>query len=148
MTIREASESDIASLMTLERGAATAAHWTARQYETAISEKNPRRIVLIIEEDAGITGFLVARQIESDWEIENVAVASLARRRGLGSQLVREFLDRAREEAGEAAFLEVRDSNIAARALYEKNGFTLTGRRSAYYQDPQEDAILYRFTFT
>jgi len=148
MTIREASESDIGNLMTLERDSATAAHWTARQYQTAISGDGPQRVVLVIERDSGITGFLVARQIEREWEVENVVVASSARREGLGTRLVREFLDRAREKAGQSAFLEVRASNEAARALYEKNGFTVTGHRRGYYQDPQEDAMLYRFTFT
>ena len=46
-----------------------------------------------------------------------------------------------------AVFLEVRESNYAARALYEKWAFVESGRRRRYYQDPNEDAILYRIDF-
>jgi ribosomal-protein-alanine N-acetyltransferase len=41
-------------------------------------------------------------------------------------------------------FLEVRESNAAARALYANAGFEQTSRRKSYYANPLEDAILYR----
>jgi ribosomal-protein-alanine N-acetyltransferase len=45
-----------------------------------------------------------------------------------------------------SVFLEVRESNAPARALYENAGFKQTGRRPSYYTSPLEDAILYRWT--
>ena len=78
----------------------------------------------------------------------NIAVAGPARRRGLGTRLLGEFLDLARARGADAVFLEVRESNRAARALYEKWAFLECGRRRRYYQDPDEDAILYRIGFT
>jgi ribosomal-protein-alanine N-acetyltransferase len=75
--------------------------------------------------------------------LENVAVGEPSRRRGLGRQLVAALADAARQQHARAIFLEVRESNAAARALYRASGFQESGRRSGYYSCPTEDAILY-----
>ena len=85
--------------------------------------------------------------VAEEWEIENIAIAGSARRRGLGTRLLGELLDLARAKGAEAVFLEVRESNRVARALYEKWAFLESGRRRRYYKDPEEDAILYRIDF-
>jgi len=54
----------------------------------------------------------------------------------------------ARAKGAQSIFLEVRESNQAARSLYEKWAFVESGRRIRYYQNPQEDAIAYRHSFT
>jgi ribosomal-protein-alanine N-acetyltransferase len=134
--------------MALEKHAVTASHWSVEQYEAAFSETAPNRIAMVIEEECAVKGFLIARAVEGEWEIENIAVASPARRRGLGTQLLGEFLDLARGRSAQAVFLEVRESNRPARALYEKWAFVETGRRVRYYRDPEEDAVVYRLVFT
>lgn len=134
-------------MMALERHAATAAHWSALQHQAALDGTRPRRLALVIEEESRVCGFLVARVVDQEWEIENLAVAGEARRRGLGTRLLGEFLGRVQGEGAEAVFLEVRESNHAARQLYEKWAFVESGRRSQYYQHPREDAILYRLDF-
>jgi len=146
--VRPATSADIPALMALEKRAVTASHWSLEQYEAAFSETGPDRIVIVIEEECGVRGFLVARAVDREWEIENVAVAGPVRRRGLGTRLLSEFLDLARERGAQAVFLEVRDSNLAARALYEKWAFVETGRRALYYREPEEDAVAYRLVFT
>jgi ribosomal-protein-alanine N-acetyltransferase len=87
----------------------------------------------------------------TDWEIENVVVAETARRRALGTALVAAFLEQIgfhKQPSDQlAVYLEVRESNVAARQLYEKSGFRLDNRRRAYYRLPEEDALVYRFTF-
>jgi ribosomal-protein-alanine N-acetyltransferase len=85
--------------------------------------------------------------LQGEWEIENIAVAGAARRRGLGTRLMGELMQRARAAEANQIFLEVRESNHAARSLYEKWAFEAAGRRKNYYQKPVEDAIVYRFTF-
>jgi [ribosomal protein S18]-alanine N-acetyltransferase len=55
------------------------------------------------------------------------------------------LLSAAKERNGEAVLLEVRESNLAARRLYEKTGFVQAGVRKSYYVNPLEDAILYRY---
>jgi ribosomal-protein-alanine N-acetyltransferase len=54
----------------------------------------------------------------------------------------------AEAQGAESVFLEVRESNRAARFLYEKWSFVESGRRKQYYQGPQEDAIVYRREFS
>jgi ribosomal-protein-alanine N-acetyltransferase len=133
--------------MAIEKHAVTASHWSAEQYEAAFSSTGAKRIALVIDEEGVVKGFLVARAVEHQWEIENIAVAGPARRRGLGTRLLSEFLDLARKRGAQTVFLEVRDSNVAARALYEKWAFVEAGRRARYYRDPEEDAVIYRFLF-
>jgi ribosomal-protein-alanine acetyltransferase len=152
MRIRSATAADIPALMTLQNHAVTAAHWSAWQYETALSGEGFSRVVLIIEEqdgeeEGGVQGFIVGRALGEEWEVENIAVAGLVRRRGLGSRLLGEFLDLARSRGAERVLLEVRESNLAARRLYEKWEFVETGRRKLYYREPDEDAIVYQIGF-
>ena len=145
--LRLATSADIPAMMALERHAATAAHWTEDAYARLFAaESAPPRVALVIEEDA-VVGFIVARALGPEWEIENVAIAGPARRRGLGSRLVGELIQLARRQGASSIFLEVRASNAAARSLYEKWAFVESGRRPLYYRDPDEDAVLYRFSF-
>jgi [ribosomal protein S18]-alanine N-acetyltransferase len=146
MRIRSATPADIPAMMSLERHAVTAAHWREEEYLRVFNEDMPRRIALILEESVPVA-FLVAGKLDREWEIENVAVAPDARRRGLGTRLVGEFLDLARREGAARILLEVRESNAAARALYEKWAFVETGRRRGYYSNPIEDAVVYSFSF-
>ena len=129
-----------------------AAHWSTQQYETAVAGEAPSRVVLIIEEagaeeEAGVRGFIAGKGLGEEWEIENIAVAEPARRRGLGTRLLGEFLDLARSRGANMIFLEVRESNVGARRLYEKWAFVETGRRKLYYREPEEDAITYQLGF-
>ena len=133
-------------MMALERHAVTAAHWREADYRQIFAPA-AERVALILEERE-VEAFIVARLVGGQWEIENIAVAGEARRRGLGARLLGELLDRARRAGAREVLLEVRASNRAARALYEKWAFVESGRRKSYYRDPVEDAALYRFTFS
>jgi ribosomal-protein-alanine N-acetyltransferase len=147
LRIRPAIAADIPALRAVEAHAATAAHWTAEAWERLFDPGGLPRLVLVLQEDAPVVAFAVVLCLTSEWEIENIAVAGGARRRGLGTRLLGEVLDRARHAGAEAVFLEVRESNHAARALYEKWAFLPMGRRSGYYSTPPEDALVYRFSF-
>jgi len=148
MKIRPAVSADTPVLMSLEKCAVTAAHWSAEQYQGVFSNTGVCRIALVIEHESRIEGFLVARAVEHEWEIENLAVAGPARRRGHGTRLLGTFLDMARGQGAQAVFLEVRESNLAARRLYEKWAFVESGVRRRYYREPEEDAVTYRFAFS
>lgn len=147
LSLRPATPADLPAMMALEKHSATAAHWSAEQYEALFRPSKPDRIALLLQEESNLQGFVSARVVEGEWEIENIAIAGPARRRGLGTRLLGELLDLARAQDARAVFLEVRESNRAARALYEKWAFVESGRRPKYYQDPEEDAILYRLGF-
>ena len=156
--VRPAMEGDLPRLVEIASHSATAAQWNIDEYHKlfiAKSDKNntknndgpQSRTALVIEQDGIVVGFIVGRQVAEEWEIENIAVTGPARRCGLGSRLLGEFLDLLRSRGGQAVFLEVRESNLAARALYEKWAFIEVGRRKMYYQNPAEDALLLKFKF-
>ena len=65
--------------------------------------------------------------------------------RGFGYQLMQKFLQEAFEKQGQTIFLEVRQSNLPAIALYEKCGFKQIAKRKNYYQHPVEDAWIYQY---
>jgi [ribosomal protein S18]-alanine N-acetyltransferase len=145
MRIRPATPADLPALRSIEAHSASAAHWSDHDYQR-LFDPEPHRLALVIEESS-LQGFLIARQIGPEWEIENIAVADTAQRRGLGSMLLAHFLGLIRQQQAESVFLEVRTSNAAARALYQKHGFAEAGQRPRYYDHPAEDAVLYRFAF-
>ena len=145
LAIRAAVVSDLPAMMALEKRAATAAHWSAQQYAALF--RDPGRLALIMQDESQLQGFVIARMVGKEWEIENIAIAGPARRRGWGTRLLGELLDLARAKDAATVFLEVRESNQAARALYEKWAFLESGRRPRYYKDPEEAAILYRLDF-
>ena len=74
--------------------------------------------------------------------IVTIAVRQEYRRQGIGELLLTAGLEAALEAEQEQVTLEYRISNEAARALYEKYGFTQVGVRARYYTDNQEDAVL------
>jgi ribosomal-protein-alanine N-acetyltransferase len=144
LSIRRATPVDLPAMQALEKHAATAAHWSAGQYEALFAGSAVPRIALVVEEGDCVRGFLVAKVLGTEWEIENIAIAGPARKKGLGTRLLGELLDLARAQGAAAVILEVRKSNRAAQALYEKWAFLEIARRPRYYRDPEEDAILYR----
>ena len=173
--VRLAEPVDLPRLVEIASHSATAAQWNQAEYlklfspdeRKALPEVDPQivnqkiaspeiidplsqaqpRTALVVEHSGNVVGFIVGRQVEDEWEIENIAVTGSARRCGLGSRLVGELLDLVRSRGGKTVFLEVRESNRAARSLYEKWAFLEVGRRKMYYQNPAEDALVLKFIF-
>jgi len=110
----------------------------SRHKSLSLPRRKPQKMVVI--------GFLIARAVGRDWEIENILVAKGHQRQGIGGKLLGRFVERARAESAEKIFLEVRESNRAAIALYATTGFEEHGRRKCYYSSPEEDALLLRLT--
>ena len=150
VTIRPAVCHDIPEIMKLERQSRAAAHWSEQEYRRLV--ESAEWVVLIAEDGASTatdvispvtSGVLVAHHIPPDWELENIVVAATAQRQGIASLLLEALFARARKAKSDTIFLEVRESNTPARALYVKAGFRLQARRKSYYTGPMEDAILY-----
>ncbi len=93
-----------------------------------------------------IVAYLAAHCVDREWELQYIVVSRKFRRRSLATLLLNELVEHARSRNADAIFLEVRESNQAARALYCKVGFTETGLRKSYYSNPAEDAILCRLS--
>lgn len=76
--------------------------------------------------------------------LENMVVAKPWQRQGIGRRLLSAGLLWCRSHASETVFLEVRESNRAAIALYERAGFSSVGNRPGYYSEPAEDGVQMR----
>lgn len=100
-------------------------------------------VFLICEDETGtLAGYVGMMHVLDEGYIANVAVSPEYRRRGLGDMLIVKLIERAESLKLSFLTLEVRESNLPARALYKKHGFIDVGRRKKYYELPTEDAIL------
>ena len=131
-------------MVAIERETASAAHWSDAAYRDIFHQEAPTRIALVSSDQNGVLqGFIVARMNDENCDLENIVLANSTRRHGLGSRLLQALISELREQGAARIFLEVRQSNVGARAFYEKFGFALGGRRKSYYSNPVEDALLY-----
>lgn len=121
--------------------------WTEEMFLHELSSEGIADL-LVARADEGsgprIAGFLCAWIVAGELHINNIAAHPGYRRRGVASRLLEEMLRRAKAASVIAGYLEVRESNEAAKALYHRYGFKLAGRRRNYYDHPREDAILMR----
>jgi len=138
ISIRPATESDLDEIWRIQTASGQAAQWKPADY---------LRYQCLVAVDSGagferITGFAVTRQTAPDeMEILNVAVDPPCRRRGVARSLIRQLLDNYRG----TVWLEVRQSNTAARQLYHAFGFQVNSVRENYYSAPTESAIVMKF---
>src|SRR5882757_6169434 len=98
--------------------------------------------VHVCERNREVVGVLQWRLVEPEAEILDLAVAQAHRREGHAKFLLERFLQLAAKNGVREVFLEVRESNAAAIALYTNFGFSQSGRRPNYYSRPTEAALL------
>jgi ribosomal-protein-alanine N-acetyltransferase len=141
--IEPARAGDVPAIAAIERQAFSDP-WTPSAFASMIG-REPVQFV-VVREGAGtpVLGYVVAIFAGDEGEIANVAVAEAARRRGTGAALVETVLAEAERRSVGALYLEVRESNAAARHLYGACGFEEVGRRRGYYRHPVEDALILR----
>ena len=145
--IRRAVEADVNAMVAIER-ASFSDPWTASAIASTLRYDHMR--VLVAEERGELggdgagrpLGYVVAMVAGQEAEIADLAVSPDARRRGIGRALIDRLLADLEAEGVESVFLEVRESNRGARALYESRAFRGIGRRRGYYRLPVEDALL------
>ena len=150
MNIEILSQEDAESAAALDLACDGAAHWSAGDYRLIAAEAaaGGPRWPLISRQAGGaparpIVALLVASLAADEVEILNLAVAPALRRSGAATALLDAALTQARSEGARAAWLEVRESNAAARSFYAARGFTARGRRRGYYPrgGGREDAL-------
>jgi ribosomal-protein-alanine N-acetyltransferase len=151
VSVRHAIGTDLEPVGAIER-VSFSDPWSVESLASALALPHAR---FFVAEDAGpgrggrggaaiLLGYVVALLYGQEGEIADLAVAPAARRQGVGGVLLDRVLATAMESGARALYLEVRESNVAARALYQSRGFTLVGRRRGYYQRPSEDALVLR----
>lgn len=109
--------------------------WSEEQILADMQQDNVDYFFL--EDEKELIGFLSVQHLVGEVEITNIAVRKSYQGQGLGAQLMA-FLD----DMDFPIFLEVRESNKPAQALYQKFGFELVGKRKRYYHEPVEDAMI------
>jgi [ribosomal protein S18]-alanine N-acetyltransferase len=125
--LRPSEPRDAMAIRRIE-GESGSSSWDCLRYECTVAEA-----------DGSTVAYLLIRKVaEDEFEILNVAVAPEFRRRGIAESLIRSQL---KVNHG-TWFLEVRESNLPARSLYDKIGFRQTGKRPHYYSDPPESGIV------
>ena len=141
-TVRPATKRDIDQIAAIERSSFTDP-WSRGSFVGLLGD--PRVFFAVAcTADGIVAGYVVAWFVVDEGEIANLAVAADARRKHLGSSLLDAALAAARERRVSSVYLEVRDSNTAARRLYASRGFKEIGRRRNYYRSPVEDALVLR----
>lgn len=137
--IRRIVSADLAQVDAILRESPEAAQWALSD---SFSDLPETIRVLVAAEGGEVTGVIVVQIAGGDAEILNLAVRRDRRRRGVARALLLCVTRELRSTDAEGVFLEVRESNAPARALYEAEGFANTARRRAYYHDPTEDALV------
>lgn len=118
-----------------------ASPWELEEYEKARSRDDFSCLCAYVEDV--FAGFLMAFHVLDECHLLDIATAEKFRRRGVGTALIDELVKHAKQREGRFVYLEVREHNPSARALYEKLGFVEVGKRKDYYKYPADDAVLY-----
>jgi len=143
LRLRPAGGADLPAIEAIEVACFRSDPWPRQSFETFIGRSG---VTFIVAEDARndamVAGYAVLIQAADEAELLNLAVSDESRRRGVGSALLRHLLDSAAAQGVRTVYLEVRESNAAARGLYATYGFVEVGRRRGYYQRPVEDALI------
>lgn len=145
--IRDVRPSDVSALVDIEREVGPST-WSTKAFIDELSVVGGRQILLEEMDDrdsenaASVLAFYISREVPGSVELLNIAVASDARRRGLGRLLLENLISYSIERGVESLLLEVRASNHPAITLYKSSGFVEVGRRKGYYSQQGEDALL------
>ena len=139
MQIRRMTKEDCADVAAIE-AVSFSVPWSLRAFTDTVEKENFRYFVA--EENGEILGYCGFLYVLDEAEIPNVCVKESARKQGVGKQMMSALLDEAKKLGLAVLYLEVRESNQAARKLYESLGFVENGIRKNFYEHPVEHAVL------
>lgn len=139
LLIRPAEVSDLEQVAALAHAIFGASAWGLAHFMP-----HPQREVLLASAGGEVLGYAVVQWAGDEAELQSLAVASGRRRAGIGAALLEQALAFAAGRRAETMFLEVRESNLAARGFYGRFGFQECGRRPGYYHEPEEAALVLR----
>jgi [ribosomal protein S18]-alanine N-acetyltransferase len=145
LRIRRLGRADLDRVMEIER-ASFSTPWRLNTFEGLLLRSDSDLLAAV--RDQALVGYAICWTIGDQAELGNVAVAPTERGAGTGRHLVEAALATVRARGAHECFLEVRESNAVARALYERLGFDAIGRRPRYYTQPVEDALVMRMRWS
>ncbi|MCI0329702.1 MAG: ribosomal protein S18-alanine N-acetyltransferase [candidate division Zixibacteria bacterium] len=136
---------DLDQILQLEKTSFTDP-WPRKGFEIQLRDGSSIMLAARLEAAAAlggeIVGYLCAYHLLEELQLASVAVREEFRRRGVAQKLIEEMIRQGRRQGAREVWLDVRESNNAARRLYEKLGFQEVYRRKNYYRRPKEDALV------
>lgn len=139
MQIRPMTIQDCEQVAQIE-AASFSVPWSLRAFTETVEKENFHYFVA--EESGEILGYCGFLFVLDEAEIPNVCVKASARCRGIGKQMMTVLIEEAKKLGMAMLYLEVRESNAPARALYQSLGFEENGIRKNFYEHPVEHAVL------
>ena len=115
--------------------------WSRQAFKDSIDSDNYEYVAALLS-DGGLAGYAGMQVVLDEAEITNIAVDGKLRNRGIASKLLEALVTLCIRRGVKYLHLEVRESNEAARRLYEKSGFEIDGIRKNFYSKPTENAVL------
>jgi ribosomal-protein-alanine N-acetyltransferase len=138
LEIRRLAFADLPQVVAIERRSFPTP-WSLAMFVLELSKASS--VCLAAREEGRLVGYLICSRYDTVWHVMNVAVDPAQRRHGVASALLERLWQRI-GDADAQYTLEVRPSNAAALALYDRHGFKSAGLRRRYYQDNGEDAVI------
>lgn len=146
VTIRRATSEHVGAVAAIEAASFTQP-WSRRSFFALVRASN---VLFLVATDEGerVLGYAVVYVAADESELANLAVPAETRGTGVGRKLLQAAISAALERGARTMFLEVRESNAVAQALYRSAGFQDVARRKRYYEEPVEDALVMRRDFS
>jgi ribosomal-protein-alanine N-acetyltransferase len=140
LSIEPMQPGDISQVLELEKFFPSP--WSEDHIRDELNQQTGFQFVVRRKATGSIIAAIFGRIVSDESEILKISVADYARNKGLGFQLLDFAVNYCSRKGAKNCFLELRNSNVAARHLYEKRGFSKVGTREKYYSEPVEDGIL------
>ena len=141
MIITKMSSEHVAQIALLEK---LCFHDPWSENSIASELNNSLSLWLVALDGESVVGYVGSQTVLGWTDMMNVAVHPDHRRKGIGELLVTALEKELQKQESTCLTLEVRASNVPAKALYYKLGFLEVGRRKNYYRNPKEDALILR----
>jgi ribosomal-protein-alanine N-acetyltransferase len=138
---RLAPDADLEPILAIEAASFTNP-WPREMLARELAESSVSRLYVARRPDGAVAAFCLCWLIADELHVNTIAVDPSGRRRGYATALMRHVMAEAVRDGARRATLEVRRSNEAARALYERLGFRVCAVRPGYYTKPDEDALI------
>ena len=143
--IRQAKNSDAEQIGEIEKNCFSQP-WTVNQIKKEIN--NEKAIFIVASADDIICGYISGQLIIDEFYISNIAVSSDFRNLGIATAIIKKLIEILMQMKCALLSLEVRESNVIARKLYENTGFVNLGLRKNFYSAPKENACIYTLYLT
>ena len=139
--IKNMTKSDVDNVVKLEEASYGKHHWSKESFYNEL-ENDLSHYYCVFDGNGNLLGYCGCWHIFEEAHITTVSVNPEYRRQKVAQALLIKLIEDCYQEKIKYITLEVRESNVAAISLYDKNGFVSIGERKGYYQDNNEDALI------